>query len=77
MDYSLKLKNKMPLNLLPAFWPPIEESDLDWNFLKNNCKYEFRNYPNEFHNGGSWSMVNGFYGLALLSKGKIKKQKRS
>jgi hypothetical protein len=31
---------------------------------------EFRNYPNEFHNGGSWSMVNGFYGLGLLSKEK-------
>jgi GH15 family glucan-1,4-alpha-glucosidase len=72
LDYSLKLKNKMPLQLLPAFWPPIHESDLDWQLLKNNCKYEFRNYPNEFHNGGSWSMVNGFYGLALLSKEKQK-----
>jgi GH15 family glucan-1,4-alpha-glucosidase len=68
--YSIKLKNEMPLQLLPAFWPPIKESDLDWNLLKNNCKYEFRNYPNEFHNGGSWSMVNGFYGLALLAKAK-------
>jgi GH15 family glucan-1,4-alpha-glucosidase len=68
--YSIELKNEMPLQLLPAFWPPIKESDLDWNLLKNNCKYEFRNYPNEFHNGGSWSMVNGFYGLALLAKAK-------
>jgi GH15 family glucan-1,4-alpha-glucosidase len=72
VDFSLNLKDTMPLHLLPAFWPPIYESDLDWNLLKNNCKYEFRNYPNEFHNGGSWSMVNGFYGLALLSKGKHK-----
>ena len=72
LDYSLELKNKMPMQLLPAFWPPIYDTDLDWNLLKNNCKYEFRNYPNEFHNGGSWSMVNGFYGLALLSKGKQK-----
>lgn len=60
--------NETDLKLIPAFWPPIQESDLDWNLLKNNCKYEFRNYPHEFHNGGSWSMVNGFYGLALLSK---------
>ena len=72
LDYSLELKNKMPLHLLPAFWPPIQETDLDWHLLKNNCKYEFRNYPNEFHNGGSWSMVNGFYGLGLLCKGKQK-----
>lgn len=62
------IKNETSLKLIPAFWPPIEETDLDWNLLKNNCKYEFRNYPYEFHNGGSWSMVNGFYGLALLSK---------
>ncbi|OAB28122.1 Alkaline and neutral invertase [Flavobacterium fryxellicola] len=70
--HSISLKNKMKMKLLPAFWPPIQETDLDWNLLKNNCKYEFRNYPNEFHNGGSWSMVNGFYALALLSKGKKK-----
>ena len=70
LEYSLELKSEMSLQLLPAFWPPIKESDLDWNLLKNNCKYEFRNYPNEFHNGGSWSMVNGFFGLALTAKDK-------
>ncbi|MNR92196.1 Plant neutral invertase [compost metagenome] len=68
LDYSVRLKNEQPLQLIPAFWPPIYETDLDWNLLKNNCKYEFRNFPNEFHNGGSWPMINGFYGLALLSK---------
>ncbi len=70
LSYSLDLKNKMTLKLLPAFWPPISENDPDWNLLKNNCKYEFRNFPYEFHNGGTWSMVNGFYGLALLSLSK-------
>lgn len=68
--YFEKLQKQMLLQLIPAFWPPIDENDLDWNLLKNNCKYEFRNFPNEFHNGGSWPMVNGFYGLALLSKQK-------
>jgi glycogen debranching enzyme len=43
-------------------------TDENWNLLKNNCKYEFRNYPYEFHNAGSWAMVNGFFGLALLQK---------
>ncbi len=70
IDYPLSLKDKMPMKLLPAFWPPIYEKDDDWKLLKNNCKYEFRNFPYEFHNGGSWSMVNGFFGLALLSVGK-------
>ncbi len=70
LEYTVQLSSKRPLQLIPAFWPPIQEHDSDWNLLKNNCKYEFRNYPNEFHNGGSWAMVNGFYGLALLAKEK-------
>jgi GH15 family glucan-1,4-alpha-glucosidase len=68
--YTEKLALQQKMQLIPAFWPPITESDLDWNLLKNNCKYEFRNFPYEFHNGGSWPMVNGFFGLALLSKNK-------
>ncbi len=66
-EYAYTLASSTQLGLLPAFWPPIFENDEHWNLLKNNCKYEFRNFPYEFHNGGSWSMVNGFFGLALLS----------
>lgn len=68
-----KIVSQSKMKLIPAFWPPIKPTDLDWNLLKNNCKYEFRNYPNEFHNGGSWPMVNGFYGLALIQKNQIEK----
>lgn len=71
LKYSLHLSEQTNLQLLPAFWPPIQPTDLDWHLLKNNCKYEFRNQPNEFHNGGTWPMVNGFFGIALLHKGKI------
>jgi len=70
LNHFGELENQMPMKLIPAFWPPIHETDIDWNLLKNNCKYEFRNYPNEFHNAGSWPMVNGFYGLALVTKNK-------
>lgn len=72
IQHAEKTRAETPLQLIPAFWPPIEEKDADWNLLKNNFKYEFRNYPNEFHNGGSWPMVNGFYGLALIAKQKTK-----
>lgn len=65
-NYAIKVASETALKLTPAFWPPIFEQDTDWNLLKDNCKYEFRNYPYEFHNGGSWPMVNGFVGLALL-----------
>lgn len=68
--HALKIAADTKLKLVPAFWPPIFESDKDWNLLKDNCKYEFRNYPYEFHNGGSWPMVNGFVGLSLLKENK-------
>ncbi len=63
--YCQSLRNELPLKSLPAFWPVITESDKDWSLLTNNCKYEFRNYPYQFHNGGTWPMVNGFYGIGL------------
>jgi len=73
LKHATALAKETDLGLLPAFWPPIFETDEHWNLLKNNCKYEFRNFPYEFHNGGSWPMVNGFFGLALLSKSEEKK----
>ncbi|WP_321539952.1 glucosidase family protein [Flavobacterium piscinae] len=60
INYTKKIKGNLPLKLVPAFWPPIHPTDWVWNILKSNCKYEFRNQPYEFHNGGSWPMVNGF-----------------
>lgn len=68
VNHANSLASQTTLGLLPAFWPPIFEQEEHWNLLKNNCKYEFRNFPYEFHNGGSWTMVNGFYGLGLLAK---------
>lgn len=70
--YAKSLASETKLGLLPAFWPPILQEDEHWNLLRNNCKYEFRNYPYEFHNGGTWPMVNGFFGLALLYKSEQK-----
>jgi glycogen debranching enzyme len=57
--------------IIPAFHPTIQETDMDFSLLSQNFRFEFRNKPFEFHNGGIWPMVNGFWGLALfISKGK-------
>ncbi len=69
LEHCKKLAAAQPLGMLPAFWPPVQPGDAEWNQLENNCKYEFRNFPYEFHNGGSWPMVNGFYGMALVASG--------
>lgn len=56
---------------IPAFHPTIQETDMDFSLLSQNYRFEFRNKPHEFHNGGIWPMVNGFWGLALfISRGK-------
>lgn len=69
ISFSQNVVNNNKLQVLPAFWPPVMEQDEEWSLLKDNCKYDFRNFPYEFHNGGSWPMVNGFYGIALSRKG--------
>ena len=76
INYTENLRGGLKLDLLPAFWPVIEEGDEEWRFLVNNCKYQFRNHPYEFHNGGTWQMVNGFYGLGLIKHGKIEQGNR-
>ncbi len=70
IKYSEKLRESLALKLLPAFWEPIEEGMVDWGVLTNNCKYEFRNYPYEFHNGGTWQVVNAFYGIGVFATDK-------
>lgn len=71
IHYTETLRYDLSLKLLPAFWPVIKKGDPDWQWLTNNCKYEFRNHPYEFHNGGTWQMVNGFYGLGLVAQNRI------
>lgn len=56
--------------LLPAFAPVIHPGDPQWPALQSLSAHGFRNHPGEYHNGGMWPMVNGFWGLALCSEGK-------
>ncbi|MFN3801955.1 glycoside hydrolase 100 family protein [Belliella pelovolcani] len=59
------------LNPIPAFYPTILPEHPDYHLLQQNYRFDFRNHPHEFHNGGIWPMVNGFWGMAsLLIKGK-------
>lgn len=66
--YSENLRKSLPLQLLPAFWKVITKGSVNWKFLEQNNKYDFRNYPYEFHNGGTWQMVNGFYAASICNK---------
>ncbi len=48
-------------NILPAFDPVIQEGEESWNRLRSNYLFEFRNNPFEYHNGGLWPLVTGFF----------------
>ena len=58
------------MDLLPAFYPAIEPVDKDWEELQMSFSYTFKNQPYEYHNGGLWPMVTGFYVADLAKRGK-------
>ena len=52
-------------DMLPSFHPVINGEDRKMEELKSNYAFRFRNDPNEFHNGGLWSVWNGFAALCI------------
>lgn len=65
-----ELTSDFPLRLLPAFHPVIKPLDEDWKELNITFSYTFRNKPYEYHNGGLWPMITGFYVADLARRGK-------
>lgn len=70
-----KIVNKK-IRLLPAFYPVITPKDENWSNLKMSFTYTFKNKPYEFHNGGLWPFVTGFYVADLAQRGKKKLAKK-
>ncbi len=62
--------------LLPAFWPVITPKDEKWDELQTIFNYEFKNKPYEYHNGGRWPMVTGFYVASLARRGRDDRARR-
>lgn len=62
---SMKKKGELAVNLPPNFFPYIRHEDPDW--VARYAKY---NKPGEYHNGGIWPFVCGFYVAALVAAGK-------
>lgn len=60
-DYVRKSCQHDGFPILPAFHPIITEKDCEWRHLKLDFLYEFRNKKNEYHNGGLWPLVHGFF----------------
>jgi hypothetical protein len=59
---SLRRKGELALDLPPNFFPFIQPSDPDWH-----PRYRRFNKPGDYHNGGIWPFIAGFYVAALVA----------
>ena len=62
---AMRNSGDLSLDLPPNFFPFIRPEDPDWL-----GRYDRFNHPGEYHNGGVWPFVCGFYVAALVAAGK-------
>ena len=53
-------------SLPPCFFPYMQPGDADWR-----VRYAIYNRPGEYHNGGVWPFVCGFYIAACVAAGRV------
>jgi hypothetical protein len=59
---ALRQNEDLVVDLPPNFFPYVRPDDPDWN-----PRYEKYNHPGEYHNGGIWPFICGFYIAALVA----------
>src|ERR1035437_9392421 len=59
---GMKERGELAIDLPPNFFPFIKPEDPDWL-----PRYEIYNKPGEYHNGGIWPFICGFYVAALVA----------
>lgn len=64
---NLMDRGDLAVNLPPNFFPYITAHDPDWI-----DRYEKFNLPGEYHNGGIWPFISGFYIAALVAAEKYR-----
>ena len=68
---AMRKAGKLAVDLPPNFFPFIQPADADWW-----PRYERFNRPGEYHNGGVWPFICGFYVAALVAAGRQRLAKR-
>ena len=59
---AMHKRGELAVELPPNFFPYINPEDPDWH-----PRYEQFNNPGEYHNGGIWPFICGFYVAALVA----------
>jgi len=62
---AFKENGELAFDLPPNFFPYIKPGDPEWR-----PRYEEYNRPGEYHNGGIWPFICGFYIAALIAAGR-------
>jgi len=62
---ALRAGGDLAPRLPPCFFPYMQPGDADWR-----PRYAIYNQPGEYHNGGVWPFVCGFYVAACVSAGR-------
>jgi hypothetical protein len=60
----LRKENRLAVDLSPNLFPFINPGDDDWR-----SRYSEFNLPGEYHNGGIWPFICGFYIAAMVASG--------
>jgi hypothetical protein len=61
---ELRTRGELALELPPCLFPFMQPSDSDWQ-----ARDRIYNRPGDYHNGGVWPFVCGFYVAALVAAG--------
>ncbi len=64
---NMKERGELAVDLPPNFFPFIQPEDPDWM-----PRYAIYNNPGEYHNGGIWPFIAGFYVAALVAAKRYK-----
>lgn len=68
---SLQKREDLAVELPPNFFPYVRPGDPDWI-----PRYQRYNQPGEYHNGGVWPFICGFYVAALVAAGRYQLAER-
>jgi hypothetical protein len=63
---SMREKGVLAVDLPPCLFPYMQPGDADWR-----PRYQYFNMPGDYHNGGVWPFICGFYIAALVATGRF------
>ena len=64
---AMRQNGELVVDLPPNFFPTVKTNDSEWNE-----RYTMFNNPGDYHNGGIWPFVCGFYVAALVAAKRFK-----